>query len=224
MLFIHISDLVIEVTRRCNMSCSHCLRGDPQNKNINFEYIDCLLNQINSIGVINFTGGEPSLNVAAMEYFLKVCKEKNISIDAFYIVTNGKTISEDFILFCLRLFSYCQEKEYCQVVVSNDYYHAVESNYDTELLDGLSFFARKYTKEQYNYDDGKGLLYQGFSEEGQELEEFEIKTLEDFEQQNIYLNCKGNIINGSNWSYENQEKNILCQVKDLTEYINSLEE
>ena len=31
---IYVESLVIEVTRRCNMRCEHCLRGDAQNLDI----------------------------------------------------------------------------------------------------------------------------------------------------------------------------------------------
>lgn len=31
MLIRYASDVAIEVTRRCNMKCAHCLRGDAQN-------------------------------------------------------------------------------------------------------------------------------------------------------------------------------------------------
>lgn len=31
---IYVNYLAIEVTRRCNMKCNHCLRGDAQNLDI----------------------------------------------------------------------------------------------------------------------------------------------------------------------------------------------
>ena len=62
---ISIQNLAIEVTRKCNIKCAHCLRGDSQNKDIDLKYIDILLDQVNYIGHFCPTGGEPSLNIKA---------------------------------------------------------------------------------------------------------------------------------------------------------------
>lgn len=121
---IYISELVIETTRRCNMACYHCLRGESEDIDQRKEHIDDLLDQVDNIGNVTFSGGEPSLNVPIIQYFLDACIKRQIDINIFYIATNGFSIQEDFIIICIKLYAYCQEKEYCQVEVSNDYYHA----------------------------------------------------------------------------------------------------
>ena len=73
----HINNLMIEVTRRCNLKCDHCLRGDAQNKDISTEYIDALLDQVTSIGSVTFTGGEPFLATYIIDYFLNKLKESS---------------------------------------------------------------------------------------------------------------------------------------------------
>ena len=88
----NINDLVIEVTRRCNMSCDHCLRGDAQNKDIDIAYIESLIKQVNYIHAIAFTGGEPSLNVSAIEQTLNLCKQYNVSVGSFYMPLMGKIL------------------------------------------------------------------------------------------------------------------------------------
>jgi len=146
-----IRNLMIEVTRKCNIMCEHCLRGEPMNKNISKVYIDQLLIQVDSISTVTFTGGEPTLNVLIMNYFLNRVKELNIPISSFYIATNGVKITEEFILFCLKMYSYCDEKEFCSVDVSNDIYHSYECDYDISLLSGLSFFKFKFEKNNFDY-------------------------------------------------------------------------
>ena len=37
-----IDNLILEITRKCNFQCKHCLRGNSQNKNIDF---DVMINQ-----------------------------------------------------------------------------------------------------------------------------------------------------------------------------------
>ena len=61
-----LDNIAIEVTRKCNMGCEHCLRGNAQNMDIDFGYIDSFLNDVSSIGTITFSGGEPALNVEAI--------------------------------------------------------------------------------------------------------------------------------------------------------------
>lgn len=62
-------DVVIEVTRRCNMCCAHCLRGDAEAVDIQERYIDAFLDSFANAGYISsltFTGGEISLNIPAI--------------------------------------------------------------------------------------------------------------------------------------------------------------
>ena len=56
-----IQELIIETTRKCNMACEHCLRGDVENVNIKSLYIRRLFSQIDNIDTLTITGGEPSL-------------------------------------------------------------------------------------------------------------------------------------------------------------------
>ena len=222
----HINDLIIEVTRRCNMACDHCLRGDEQSIDISPESMESLISQVDYIDTVTFSGGEPSLNSSAISQFIELCMRSNVGVGSFYIATNGLSIDVDFIINCLKLYSYCDDKELCSVEVSNDYFHACEDSYDTELLEGLSFFSRKFTKENYNYRNNDGLLIQGrafFG--GREMpQDNEIQTQEDFNENQIYLNCEGDIIQGCDWSYDNQAEHKLCSVEDIEEYYNNLEE
>lgn len=56
---IHIDSLIVEVTRKCNMECSHCLRGPGEETFLNPDHIEKLFSRIDTIGCITFTGGEP---------------------------------------------------------------------------------------------------------------------------------------------------------------------
>ncbi len=130
-------ELIIEITRKCNMFCDHCLRGEAQNIDINTIYINNnILDQINNISTITFTGGEPSLYPEAMLYTLEYCKRFGIRIDGFYIATNGLSISEKFVVACLKWYAYCDSKDRCIVDLSNDIHHISSDFYDDTLLRG----------------------------------------------------------------------------------------
>lgn len=223
----NINNLIVEVTRKCNLYCDHCLRGDAMNMNIKKEYIDSLLSQIDSIGSVCFTGGEPSLNVPAMEYFLEQVKRRRIPIEFFYIATNGVNVPESFVIFCLKLYSYCDNKEGCRVDVSNDRYHMDIADFDLELLQGLSFFGKKFEKDNYSYNNGVSLINEGRSSNTKGAHEpfdcIEIENPDNFTDEcEVYLNCKGEIINGCNWSFQSQKKHKLCDVGELSKYYQEL--
>ena len=141
------NNLSIEVTRRCNMSCPHCMRGDAQNKDITHEVIDRLFENVSGIGSIVFTGGEPTLNIDAILYVLEVCKKRDISVESFYLVTNGKEVSDDFLIACVRWYAYvadCNgELDMCGVALSTDIFHEPINGVNLFKLKALSFFRER---------------------------------------------------------------------------------
>ena len=137
----NLGDLAIEVTRRCNMSCAHCLRGEAQNMDIDKKYIDKLLEDVSNISYILFTGGEPSLNIEAIEYTLQRCQELNISVGGFYIVTNGKNNVLPLTIACLKWYAYCDDYEDIYgLALSRDMFHDEIDKDAEKILRGLSFF------------------------------------------------------------------------------------
>ena len=223
----NIQNLIVEVTRKCNMQCQHCLRGDAINLNIKHEYITSLLEQVETIYNVTFSGGEPSLNVKTLEFFLSEAERLNVRIGSFYIVTNGLNVGGDFAIFCLKMFSYCYDKDSCSVQISNDNFHRNEGDYNTELLNGLSFFSKRNEKDNFNYYNMEALINEGRATDfydGDENVNTEnvILNESDFEEDDIYLNCKGQLINGCNWSYANQSKHIICKISELSEYYQTI--
>jgi len=201
------------------MSCDHCLRGCQQKLDINHAYIDRVMSIAEYIGTITITGGEPSLNVTAIEYILSSAELHGVEIGSFYIATNGVNIKAEFVIACLKWFAYCDEKEMCQVHVSNDAYHANENSYNTELLDGLSFFDRKFSNEGDYYSED--IINEGNANEfgigACENKDYGFDIDDDYiNEGDIYLNAKGDIISGCNWSYENQEDHKVCRCEDLS--------
>ena len=47
---IAIDHLLVEITRKCQLRCAHCLRGDAQNINMSHKIIDKLLESVCVIG------------------------------------------------------------------------------------------------------------------------------------------------------------------------------
>ena len=211
----YLEDLAIEITRKCNMNCAHCLRGDAQNIDICIEYIDKLLDGVSSIGHVTFTGGEPSLNVAAMEYTLEQCKKRNITVGSFYVVTNGKANPLGLIMTCLKWYAYCDDyDEISGISMSKDMFHDEVPDEHEQLLRGLSFFRDDKFTDFENVrllNEGRARELSGFRKsELYEKSDMEIDTYDDeiCVRSMVYLSANGDIKTDCNLAYDNNDYTI----------------
>lgn len=221
----HLTDLMIEVTRRCNMCCVHCLRGDAQQLDLDMEHVRRLFDKVSEIHTLTLTGGEPSLVPHIIEGIIEEARKREIYIGNFYLATNGKDVSDAFMIALMKLWNYCSENgdEDCRlssVGVSNDGYHEYEEK-NFKKLSALRFVGKKQQKDYEVYDEH--LINAGRATENYETDrrltlcEFEV----DREYQSIsgdaylYLNCKGNLCGDCNLSYEQQDdpRLIVCNVE-----------
>lgn len=224
----YIDNLVIEVTRKCNMACAHCLRGDAQKIDIDTTYIDNLLENVAGIGNITFSGGEPSLNIYAIEHTLAACEARNISVGSFYVVTNGKANALPLAIACLKWYAYCDcDEDMCGLALSKDMFHDEVARENENILKGLSFFRRdKYTdftktkiinagraeelggydKMSVDYHDEK------FGYFGDEENGITIETM-------VYLSANGEIRTNCDSAYEDDSFTIGDLSRDSFDYI-----
>lgn len=143
---LEINELMIEVTRRCNMRCSHCLRGEARKEDLNIGLFDEFLDAVASIGCLVFGGGEPSLVPNVMIDILKLVKAKSIPVYRFYIVTNGKKVSKSFINAIMQWYEYIDEDDYYDemppmLTLSQDKFHEQIPEKNKKKLRIFSFFS-----------------------------------------------------------------------------------
>lgn len=223
---LEIERLSIEITRRCNMRCSHCLRGNVQNIDIKTEYIRNILRHTKRIAHLVITGGEPSMNVSAIKFILNQLNRRKISVDGFYIVTNGSqtSMSDDFIKICEKLYA-CQSEESCpeeldcMLEMSNDRFH--DCAYRNEVYEKLSkypFFSNRYSLSN---TEGVPLIRQGRSKEGFEPVLNTIGLDDESVYGDVYLNAPGYLVGNCNLSYRNQQKHTICHSEDFINYLKS---
>ena len=129
--------LILEVTRRCNMCCAHCLRGEAENIDMQKETIDKVLDLVDKIERVTFSGGEPSLNLPLIQYFFDRAEQKGKFPGSFWLATNGKENQEELALLALKAWFKCSEKVLCGVALSVDAYHELIPE---KILTGLSFY------------------------------------------------------------------------------------
>lgn len=228
-----VGDLIIELTRWCNLECTHCLRGQRQRIKNKYEYISSIVSHFRQIDTITFTGGEPTLAPEIIGLFIDACRNHNINVGNYYIATNAYRISKEFLNVWERLHHWCDSNEISAIQISNDQFHewasCGEKHRDAhKLLDfaelnGLecSFkYSMKYFQPSYHDCISEGRA-ENWSDKKNELKKFDYEIWDDdvlhFEGTELYLNCKGNLIRGCDWSFESQEKkeNIISHVFDF---------
>jgi len=92
----YINTIAFEITRRCNLKCKWCSKGEPQNIDISRGIIDKTLGEIQSyyINCIRITGGEPFLKPEIVEYLINQIIEKKIKVKMLHIISNATIKSE----------------------------------------------------------------------------------------------------------------------------------
>lgn len=134
--------LSIEVTRRCNLRCDHCLRGDPENVDITPGLLEKVLKQIDSVGnCVTLTGGEPLLLEWLPELLMRLTagKDGDMIFGSIYIATNGTKFTERII----NAFNMTHERMYQEfsVQISLDEFHKWQLDGETfECLDDYYAF------------------------------------------------------------------------------------
>jgi hypothetical protein len=212
----YIESLAIEVTRRCNMKCPHCLRGDAEKLDLDTDYVRTLFKKIDGIGDLLLTGGEPSLVPNIIKKIVKIAEQENVEIGNFCVVTNAKKVTKQFIFSLIDLYVYCSDNEVSNVCWSNDGYHDEINEKNIELLRALKFSSPRNLEDREKYL----LISQGRAtsptnrDVRQEIFEFEEED-ERLIGGTLYLNCNGDIVLGCDYSYEMQDYNILCNVEDF---------
>lgn len=214
----------IEASRRCNMICDHCLRGPAENLEIPTEYLEEFFSKASYISSLGIGGGEPTLAVKKIREIIRIAKKHNVEIGSFDITTNGKVISDDFMVAIIELYNYCSDNEMSFLGLSTDHYHESISDDNICKLQIFKFFSKRLP-----YNDRTELINDGYAEingigrREDKIYGYEIDTdyqddIDRIEDGFVYLNCKGNIIPTCDMGYERQdeEENIVCHVSEMS--------
>ena len=223
---VELYSMAIEVTRRCNMACPHCLRGEAQGINIDTKYIDQALEHIEFIDSLTFTGGEPTLNLDAIRYTLEVCKARNIRVGSFYIVTNGKGSTKtmlDFATLCLEWYAYCLEDVayaadcYSGVALSKDIFHEKIPAVNEAILRGLAIFR----EDKFNDFKNGSLINEGraqdldWNKRRSYNDELRVEEWDDYFGVDgmVYLSANGDIKTNCDIAFNNSD----CTIGNLND-------
>lgn len=224
-----IYQMSLEVTRRCNMACKHCLRGGAQRVDMTKEIAYTALSNFDYISHLLFTGGEPLLNVPVISHAIETILCRGIGIGSFMVVTNGKKYSQELVDQLWRLYDVVEEPDMCSLTISRDQYHekfstpAVERNYWRYADAELPFF-KPHDKDQFYLSklftrngkktvgfDTDALLPMGRAIDISTRDNYEICSepitrRDDFYDGMLYVNALGDLTCDCDLSYVEQKK------------------
>lgn len=115
-------ELMIEITRKCNMKCAYCLRGDAQNVTMSKEVIDKIFEDAVDCKQVLFTGGEPLLALDEIEYFIDKILKSNWTTKNIAMTINGM-IRDKRLIDIVNRFCQSKEERTFYVFVSEDEFH-----------------------------------------------------------------------------------------------------
>lgn len=202
---LRLTEIWIESTRRCNMSCRHCCRGDAQDIDMNSSVIESLFKQVEFIGLIGFTGGESSLVSNILSDVLNLAKKYKVQILSFQVVTNGKEISDEFIQVLKDWYNYCEHNMSTNIFISKDKYHEKVDN--SKLLNTFPGIARERDTE---FLTAEGRLWN--HKKLPKLTQEEVVIIDNHIDSILYLNCFGDVFVGVDWSYDSQMSKAICNI------------
>lgn len=217
------ANVVLEITRECNMNCKHCLRGCAEHLNMSKQIIDKVLKQFSGIRTLTLTGGEPSLVPHLIKYIVDRIIELNIDLGCLYIVTNGKVYSKQMVNAMRKAYEYSYEPELCGLCVSVDEYHDgshIANRY--KYMDEPFYQRDKEQKDLSRYLINEGnAYYNGIGRRNLNIStsiDSEYVTIEDnvitVEDDLIYINALGDVLLNCDVSYENQGTYAIGNVND----------
>lgn len=218
---IRAENLMFEVTRRCNMNCAHCLRGCAQNLDMSKEIVNKVLDDIDAITTLQFTGGEPSLNLPLISYIFEEIKRRNIPVTSFWMATNGKANSMELAIELLKAIPYVDDPESCGVTISVDQFHENE-NLRTNPLKFLSFYTGdkegdiKYIIDKGNASENGIGNYQKRISDNFYFDDYDDDIVS---VETIYVSADGSVLADCDVSYEEMEDYTICQAGEIRQFI-----
>lgn len=219
MVQISIDNMVFEVTRKCNMACEHCLRGCAENLDITEEIIKKALSEVTHISSLTITGGEPTLNIKAIEFLFNHIHAQDIELNSFWLATNAKVYSERLVSLLIDEYAICTEYDdefYGGLAVSHDDgFHEEVDPKNIRKYKALKFYDSSKEGEISSVIDDGYANYNGIGDRSiRSTNSLTVDIDEDYitVEDMIYINAKGDVLLNCDYSFERQEEEKIGNV------------
>lgn len=221
---LHLTTMVIETTRKCNMHCAHCMRGPAQNKNLNPEALDRLFSRIADITSITPTGGEPTLNPKSLDQIKNAIETYQISVGGIYLVTNGLNMTRDYLRKFMDLLLVTElDETACGLALSIDKYHDRIPAENIALMSLLKCFDDQ--EKNMDWDKfppmaiGNGKNLDNTVPEREHYDGLDYAEIDEngdlyLPETNLTLTVDGDLLFDCDYAYENTDELKFCNVFD----------
>jgi hypothetical protein len=220
---IQIQNLAVEITRKCNKRCRHCLRGGAQKRSTTTEIIDKVLAAADFIKCVVPTGGEPFLEPDLTAHLISEAGRKD-ELTTFFIATNGSV--SPFSWDGRRILNALGTCEDTSVIRVSQGIHHKPCHEEWHDLDGVMFDNREVIVSPYTDDN---ILMRGLAEAnglGRRVEPAKAKFRTEGKNtlcvSMLYVDVFGRVFSDCDLSYrmmDSAEKErdgvYLCNVTDL---------
>lgn len=218
---LEIKHLLLEVTRQCNMSCKHCMRGDAEDVSMKYDVINCIFQDVRHIEHLCLTGGEPSLAPNVIRQIVYRAKHWGCRIDSFFCATNGKVYSKQFAEALKDLYKYCTDKEHCKLTVTLDQFHSNAANESLKEYRKLPFYSRVY---EHGNISPYSILNEGRARANgiggseiplkRHLYNYSLHGVRFKLDDTVYINACGDVVLNADLSYKNQTEYRIGSLAD----------
>lgn len=145
-----LTGLAIEVTRKCNLNCDHCCRGESQDKSLNTKKLNTFLRKISWIDSIFLTGGECFIVPDTLQLIYNILYRNKVGYTNIALVTNAVNVNDKSIEVIKKIFDLA-EGEGSYIHVSKDKFHGWDENREKNYIKLKSKF------DDVSIDSGKDL-------------------------------------------------------------------
>ncbi len=120
-------DNSLMMTEECNCNCVMCPQPPRKDEDDLFDFNKRILHLLEPDKVENIclTGGEPTLpsGMRVIRDFMDVCREFDVLVDNFYIVTNAKKWRPELPKLLYDLYHFCDCNDISCLDISTDQFH-----------------------------------------------------------------------------------------------------
>lgn len=215
---LHLSDLVLEITRKCNMQCIHCLRGPAQRIDMDREIINRVTTEVDWITGLTLSGGEPSIAGKLIDHLRWALYFNKCDLGRFWLTVNARFFKADFYDAIQELYWRCSMQEECCLTISGDQYHGQMSRVAFERYSELPFFSAERMHKIEDYQ----LLNEGMARRNElgcrdtrvysKIRDYTMDDTALYIDDTIYINARGDVLLSCDLSYVNQKKHSLGNV------------
>lgn len=192
-------ELFLELTRRCNLQCSHCLRGEAQGKDMSETTIWHALRTLGGQGYIGIGGGESLMSDKHLRKLRNAVLQTGEykSLETLYLVTNGRRIIENSVT---RMLLADFPADTISLHVSTDQWHEDDAKYNHSFLDHHFEWNDKINVYKHGPDAEYHIVNMGRAGRGKDL----VLYPEDYM---LYVDVNGYVWGSCDLSYTFMAKN-----------------